>query len=116
MNGNLAIAHDVSTAQEILAKLASEMTDAYDRLTDEDQISTSTWKVIDRYGELLFAIAQNTNTPLGALKTLQKGILYQVAEAPNTSAQILEKLANLEDKYLRAAVARNPNCPLPRNS
>lgn len=108
----LAIAHNVSTPQETLARMASEMTDAHDRLIGEDQISSSTWKVIDYYGEILFAIAHNTNTPLDALKTLDKGILHRLAEDPNTSEQILEKLANLEDNYLRAAVARNLNCPL----
>jgi hypothetical protein len=113
MNENLAIAHNVSTSQETLARLASITTDDYYRLRGEDQISNSTWEIIDRHGKILVAIAENPNTPLDALKTIHQGILCGVAENPNTSSQILEKLASLEDSYLRAAIARNPNCPLP---
>jgi hypothetical protein len=111
MDENLVIAQNVSTPQETLASLASTMDYAYNRLVGEDQISESTWEVIGRYGQILIAIIQNINTPLDTLKTLSTGMLCQVANDPNTSPQILEKLANIENNYLREAVAKNLNCP-----
>lgn len=88
------------------------MTLAYQELIDEDQISSSTEKIIASYGEMLLALAHNINTPIDALKRHGSWLLHKVAENPNTSLQILEKLANDEDYYFRVEVARNPNSSL----
>jgi hypothetical protein len=116
MNEKLAIAQNVNTSQETLKKLASEVDEAHSGLIGEDQISKSSWKAIDYYGEILLAIAQNTNTPFDCLKTLRAGILRHAAEHPHTSPQILDKLANLgdnyqNDSYVCTAVAQNISTP-----
>ncbi len=108
----LAIAHNASTPQKTLIRLLLEMTLAQQELINEDQISSSTERIIDSYGQILWAIANNINTPIDALKHHGSWLVHKVAENPNTSLQILENLANDEDNNLRVKVARNPSSSL----
>jgi 3-methyladenine DNA glycosylase AlkC len=79
-------------------------------------IIKKTKKIIKIRIQLLFnkcRVAENPNTPPEVLEKLANDVdywvRYGVAENPNTPPKVLEQLATDEDYIIRCYVAKNPN-------